>query len=207
ALETRVKTLVGLSGSFFAARRSVCGNWAADRQSDFNTLLNSVKLGLRGVLDPLSVGYYRPITDPRCEFQRKVRTVVRGIGVFGANLSMLNPFGYGVFAWQLASHKLCRWLVPWAMIAALVSNALLTSVSSWYAATFGAQLGFYAAVAGGWAGKRSLRIPYYFFVANLAILIAWFRYARGERMVSWNPSERPASLPQVSCALDLRISR
>jgi glycosyltransferase involved in cell wall biosynthesis len=206
-LETRVKTLVGLSGSFFAARRAVCGNWAADRQSDFNTLLNSVKLGLRGVLDPLSVGYYRPITDPRCEFQRKVRTVVRGFGVFGANLRMLNPFAYGFFAWQLASHKLCRWLVPWAMITALVSNALLTSVSFWYSAIFGAQIGFYAAVAGGWAGKRSLRIPYYFFVANLAILIAWFRYARGERMVSWNPSERPASLPQVSCAFDLRTSR
>jgi glycosyltransferase involved in cell wall biosynthesis len=207
ALETRVKTLVGLSGSFFAARRVVCGNWAADRQSDFNTLLNSVKLGLRGVLDPLSVGYYRPITDPRCEFQRKVRTVVRGIGVFGANVPMLNPFRYRLFAWQLASHKLCRWLVPWAMIAALATNVLLTSVSFWYVAIFGAQLGFYAAVAGGWAGNRSLRIPYYFFVANLAILIAWLRYARGERMVSWNPSERPASLPQVSCAFDLRTSR
>ena len=206
-LETRVNTLVGLSGSFFAARRGVCRNWASDRQSDFNTLLNSVKAGLRGVLDPLSIGYYRPITDPRCEFQRKVRTVVRGIGVFGANLRMLNPSRYGLFAWQLASHKLCRWLVPWAMIAALGSNALLATHSFWWGGILGAQLGFYAASAGGWAGNRSLRIPNYFFVANLAILIAWFRYARGERMVSWNPSERPASLPQVSCAFDLPVSR
>jgi glycosyltransferase involved in cell wall biosynthesis len=206
-LETRVKTLVGLSGSFFAARRAVCRDWASDRQSDFNTLLNSVRLGLRGVLDPLSVGYYRPITDPRCEFQRKVRTVVRGIGVFVANVGMLNPLRHGLFAWQLASHKLCRWLVPWAMIIAFVTNAALVTESFWWVAIFGAQLGFYAAIAGGWAGKCSLRIPYYFFVANLAILIAWLRYARGERMVSWNPSDRPASLPQVSCAFDLRTSR
>ena len=206
-LETRVNTLVGLSGSFFAARRIVCRNWATDRQSDFNTLLNCVKLGLRGVLDPLSIGYYRPITDPRCEFQRKVRTVVRGIGVFAANLTMMNPLIYGLFAWQLASHKLCRWLVPWAMITALLANAVLINESFWWVAMFGAQLGFYAAIAGGWAGSRSLRIPYYFFVANLAILIAWLRYGRGERMVSWNPSERPASLPPVSCAFDLRISR
>ena len=206
-LETRVNTLVGLSGSFFAARRSVCRDWASDRQSDFNTLLNSVRLGLRGVLDPLSVGYYRPITDPRCEFQRKVRTVVRGLGVFAASVRMLNPVRYGLFAWQLASHKLCRWLVPWAMIGAFVANAWLVTESSWWVAIFGAQLGFYAAIAGGWAGNRTLRIPYYFFVANLAILIAWLRYARGDRMVSWNPSERPASLPQVSCAFDLRISR
>jgi glycosyltransferase involved in cell wall biosynthesis len=207
ALETRVNTLVGLSGSFFAARRTVCRDWASDRQSDFNTLLNSVRLGLRGVLDPLSVGYYRPISDPRCEFQRKVRTVVRGIGVFAASVPMLNPLRYGLFAWQLASHKLCRWLAPWAMIGAFVTNAWLATESFWWVAIFGAQLGFYAAIAGGGAGNRSLRIPYYFFVANLAILIAWLRYARGDRMVSWNPSERPASLPQVSCAFDLRISR
>lgn len=206
-LEARVNTLVGLSGSFFAARRAVCRNWAADRQSDFNTLLNSVKLGLRGVLDPLSVGYYRPITDPRCEFQRKVRTVVRGMGVFVANLGMLNPLRYGLFAWQLTSHKLCRWLVPWAMITALGTNGLLATQSPGWVAMLGAQLGFYAAIAGGWVGNRSLRIPYYFFVANLAILIAWCRYARGERMVSWNPSERPASLPQVSCAFDLPVTR
>jgi glycosyltransferase involved in cell wall biosynthesis len=207
ALETRLHTLVGLSGSFFAARRGVCANWASDRQSDFSTLLNSVTLGLRGVLDPLSVGYYRPVTDSRCEFQRKVRTVIRGIGVFGAHLRMLNPFRHGLFAWQLASHKLCRWLVPWALITALACNALLAPQSLWWVAILAVQLGFYGAAAAGWGGNRSLRIPYYFVVANLAILVAWVRYARGERMVSWNPSERPASLPQVSCAFDLRTSR
>jgi glycosyltransferase involved in cell wall biosynthesis len=197
-LETRVNTLVGLSGSFFAARRQVCRNWAADRQSDFNTLLNTVELGLRGVLDPLSAGYYRPITDHRRELQRKVRTVVRGIGVLAANVRMLNPVRYGLFAWQLASHKVCRWLVPFAMMTAFVSNMFLAMQSVWYAATLGGQIGFYAAVVGGWAGSRRLRIPYFFFLANLAILLAWFRYARGERMVAWNPSERTAALPQIS---------
>ena len=37
-LESKVNTLVGMSGSFFAARREVCKNWATDLQSDFNTL-------------------------------------------------------------------------------------------------------------------------------------------------------------------------
>lgn len=198
ALETRVNTLVGLSGSFFAARRLVCGNWAADRQSDFTTLLNSVRLGRRGVLDPRSIGYYRQITDPRAEFQRKVRTVVRGIGVLAANVSMLNPLKHGMFAWQLASHKLCRWLVPIALVVALVTNVALATHSSSYVWLLGGQIGFYGAVAGGWIGIRALRIPFYFFVANLAILIAWFRYARGERMTAWTPSERPSALPQMS---------
>jgi len=57
SLETKVNTLVSLSGSFFAARREVCQNWAVDLQSDFTTLLNAVKMGLRGVSDPDSIGY------------------------------------------------------------------------------------------------------------------------------------------------------
>ena len=54
-----------------------------------------------------------------------MRTVVRGIAVLAANLRMLNPLRSRLFAWQLASHKLCRWLVPFAMIAALISNVML----------------------------------------------------------------------------------
>jgi cellulose synthase/poly-beta-1,6-N-acetylglucosamine synthase-like glycosyltransferase len=77
-LETRVNSLVGLSGSFFATRREVCQRWSADRQSDFNTLLNAVDLGWRGVLDVQSAGYYRNVADDRRELQRKIRTVVRG---------------------------------------------------------------------------------------------------------------------------------
>ncbi len=80
-LETKVNTLVGLSGSFFAARRQVCAPWASDLQSDFNTLLNSMRLGLRGISDPDSVGYYKNLADDTKEYQRKVRTVLRGIAV------------------------------------------------------------------------------------------------------------------------------
>jgi cellulose synthase/poly-beta-1,6-N-acetylglucosamine synthase-like glycosyltransferase len=197
-LETRVNSLVGLSGSFFAARREVCRNWAADRQSDFNTLLNGVKIGLRGVVDLESAGYYKNIVDDRREFQRKVRTVVRGIYVLAANVRMLNPVRYGLFSWQLLSHKVCRWLVPFFMILACLSNAILISHSALYLAAFLMQLGFYAAALGGiWTGFRVLRIPSFLLLANLAILMAWFRYARGERITSWTPSERMRALPQT----------
>ena len=197
-LETRVNTLVGLSGSFFAARRDVCRNWAADRQSDFSTLLNAVDLGLRGVLDSQTAGFYRAIADGRREAPRKTRTVVRGIAVLARNARMLNPFRYGLFAWQLASHKLCRWLVPFAMIGAVAGNAALRSRSTVYQLAFGAQLVFYAAAAAGvWTGARRLRIPAYLLSSNEAILIAWFRFARGERAACWTPSERLAALPPI----------
>jgi hypothetical protein len=198
-LETRVNSIVGLSGSFFAARREVCANWATDRQSDFSTLLNAVELGFRGVLDVESAGYYRNIVDGKDERQRKVRTVVRGISVLSRNLRMLNPMSQGLFAWQLASHKLCRWLVPFAMIVAAFSNATLAAHSHVYLAIFSLQLAFYAAaVGGGWTGLRILQIPSFLLLANVAVLTAWFRYARGERITRWNPSDRLAALPQTS---------
>ena len=91
ALETRVNSLVGLSGSFFAARREVCRRWASDRQSDFSTLLTAVALGLRGVLDRRCPGYYRNIADDRRELERKIRTVVRGLFVLRANAPHAEP--------------------------------------------------------------------------------------------------------------------
>jgi cellulose synthase/poly-beta-1,6-N-acetylglucosamine synthase-like glycosyltransferase len=194
-LETRVNTLVGLSGSFFAARRSVCRNWAPDLQSDFNTLLNSVRSGLRGVADPESVGIYKNLSDQKKEYERKVRTIVRGISVFMRSLSLLNPFRYHLFAWQLFSHKLCRWLVPFAMIAALAANAVLASSSSFFQGTLVSQVVFYAVALAYLATKRlpsfgMLRIPSFFVMVNLSILDAWIRYFRGERIVSWSPSKR-----------------
>jgi len=112
---------------------------------------------------------------------------------------MLNPVRYGLFSWQLLSHKLCRWLVPFFMILACLSNAVLVTHSTLYLGAFLVQLGFYAAALGGiWTGSRVLRIPAFLLLVNLAILTAWFRYARGERITSWNPSERMRALPETS---------
>lgn len=198
-LETRVNSLVGLSGSFFAARREVCRNWAADLQSDFNTLLNSVKLGLRGVSDRESVGYYLNLADERKEFQRKVRTVVRGISVFMRSLPLLNPLRHGLFSWQLVSHKLCRWLVPFALLLLLASNVLLVfaprATNPVYALFLLLQFLFYgAAILGRMSralqAKAFVRIPAFFVTVNLSILLAWLKYLRGTRAVSWEPSRR-----------------
>jgi glycosyltransferase involved in cell wall biosynthesis len=196
SLETRVNSLVGLSGSFFAARREVCrGKWSDDLQSDFNTVLNSMRMGLRGVADPESVGYYKNIADERKEYDRKVRTVLRGISVFMRSLALVNPLRHFLFAWQLLSHKLCRWLVPFAMITAFVSNALLALSSRWYAMLFLIQFLFYLVALGGIFWKPLLRFPIvklssFFLLVNASIFHAWIRYWSGERLTVWEPSKR-----------------
>jgi len=210
-LESRVCSVVGLSGSFFAARKEVCAHWAVDLQSDFNTLLNAVKMGLRGVSDPQTLGYYTNIADENKEFSRKVRTVLRGLSVLMRNLPVLNVSRYGLFAWELFSHKLCRWLVPFFLLLAFVANLFLVGESGLYLMLLVAQIFFYAlaifhtriqAKMDQWLTKilgnatlRSkfsslLKIPYYFFIVNAAILMAWIKYLKGERAVFWNPSKR-----------------
>jgi len=196
SLETRVNSLVGLSGSFFAARSRVCkARWSEDLQSDFNTVLNSMRISLRGVADPDSIGFYKNIRDEKKEFDRKVRTVLRGISVFMKSLALVNPFQYPIFAWQLFSHKLCRWLVPFAMISALVANASLASRSLLYGLLLAAQLSFYTVAFGGLIHKPLARLsvvklPSFFLLVNASILHAWWRYCAGERLVTWEPSKR-----------------
>ena len=194
-LETKVNSLVGLSGSFFAARKEVCRDWATDLQSDFNTVINSVKAGLRAVLDHETVGYYANIMDEKNEFARKVRTVLRGISVLMKNLELLNFFRYGLFSWQLFSHKLCRWLVPFALAGGLFSNLILIAHSRMYLYIFICQCMFYALAITGTrttllSNFKTLKIPSFFVEVNLSIVNAWYRYLRGERMASWEPSKR-----------------
>lgn len=194
SLESRVGSVVGLSGSFFAARREVCDPWPADLPSDFNTLLNTVQKGMRGVSDPAAVGSYRDLDDPQREYSRKVRTVTRGLRSLGRNLRLLNPLRYGLWAWELFSHKLCRWLVPYAMAGALMCSLALAPGSKWYAALAAIQILGYAfagfVIATGRPVRGAWKIIPFFVLVNVSILHAWADALRGRQAVTWQPSRR-----------------
>jgi glycosyltransferase involved in cell wall biosynthesis len=194
-LESRVNSVVGLSGSFFAARKEVCRNFSGDMQSDFRTLLNSVRIGLRGVSDSNAKGYYRDISSGKKEFDRKVRTVLRGLTVFFNHTEFLNVFRFGLFSYQFFCHKLLRWLVPWLLILAFAASAFLACTHHLWTIVFLLQLLFYGIALIGMKKERPLgfvfvRIPSYFFMVNLGIFVAWLRFFRGEKIVMWQPSQR-----------------
>lgn len=194
-MESKANSLVGLSGSFFSARREVCKDFSGDMQSDFRTLLNSIKMGLRGVSDPGAVGTYFDTLDESHEFDRKVRTVLRGLTVFFHHLELLNPLQFGLFSYQYFCHKLLRWLVPFFLCVALISNAFLASEAGVWLILFLLQIGFYVLAYASWkewvkSSSFLVRIPKFFLMVNASILLAWVRYIRGERLVMWNPTER-----------------
>ncbi len=195
SIETQVNTLVQLSGSFFGARKEVCQDFSTKMTSDFRTLLNSMRLGMRGVIEPGAVGYYKDIQDASREFTRKSRTIIRGLTVFFNNLEFLNIFKYGLFTYQYISHKLCRWLVPFFLIGAFVSNVALFSTHMICTVLCIGQILFYCAALIGLIFPKSgkwifIKIPRFFTIANASILVAWTRFLRGERLTMWNPSVR-----------------
>ncbi len=194
-LESSLAGLVGLSGSFFAARRSVCREWDIHSPSDFNTALNCARAGLRAVTAPDVLGYYRDLKDPGREYQRKVRTVLRGITGLMRNLDALSLRRSPLFAWQVFSHKLMRWLVPVFLVVLLIASTLLYDQHAVYASLFWSQLAFYAiALLAHWSaplrGNALVRLVYFFCQVNLAIAHAALRYLAGGRMTVWQPSAR-----------------
>jgi cellulose synthase/poly-beta-1,6-N-acetylglucosamine synthase-like glycosyltransferase len=195
-LESQVNSVVGLSGSFFAARKEVCSEFAPNMQSDFRTLLSSMKHGMRGIIEPNAVGYYQGINDSSREFHRKVRTVLRGLTVFFNHAEFLNIFTFGLFSYQYFCHKLMRWLVPFFLVTAFVScGALVLDGIPPYLIAFEIQVFFYlAALAGIFIPPltkiASIRIPSFFVVVNTSIFVAWCKFLKGERVVLWQPSVR-----------------
>jgi glycosyltransferase involved in cell wall biosynthesis len=187
--------LVGLSGSFFAARREVCENWDIYAPSDFNTALNSAKQGMVAITSPEVVGIYQDVKDASLEYRRKMRTVIRGITAIARHPEVLNPFTMGLFAFQVWSHKIMRWGVPWFMAVFLLLTVLLQGQGFIYSLALYAQGVFYALALAGWISSALrentlVRIIFFFVQTNLALAHATVSFAAGKRMTVWTPSKR-----------------
>jgi glycosyltransferase involved in cell wall biosynthesis len=194
-LESERAGLVGLSGSFFAARRSVCELWDIGSPSDFNTAISCARQKMVAVTDPTVIGYYTDIKDESKEYRRKLRTVLRGISGLGRHLEVLNPLRYGLFAFQVWGHKVMRWLVPWFMLATLMSSLLLWPWHGFYRLAVLVQVLVYGGVMLAYLlpslrQNLLLRIVYYFVQVNIAIAHATVLYLVGRRMTVWEPSKR-----------------
>ena len=194
-LESRANTLVGLSGSFFAARRIVCNEWDIKVPSDFGTAINCARAGLRAVSDPELIGIYPDLKDSRQEHSRKLRTMIRGMTGLKQKPEVLNPFRYGFFAFQVWSHKVMRWAVPWFMLLTFFCNLWLLGEGSLYVLLMLGQIVFYAiaALPRLWesaANVAVVRLINFFVEANWAAARAAIMVLRGQTIVAWQPSRR-----------------
>jgi hypothetical protein len=133
----------------------------------------------------------------RKELRMRVRVITQTITDLWRHRAMMNPFRSGFYAVELFSHKVMRYLVPVFLMAALLSSAVLAPHSFFYAAAFIAQFCFYHAALMGWVLEKAcvhvrvLALPQYFVLTNIASLVAFYKFLRGERYARWEPIREP----------------
>jgi len=198
--ETAVYGIVGASGCLYAIRAGLhMGHVPEELSRDFAAALTAREHSFRAVSVPAARCLVPRGASLRQEYRRKVRTITRGIATLAHKRALLNPFRYGVFAWMLFSHKVCRWLVPCAAMLFLAALSAL-ALTSWWALGLLVALGVAGALAGiAWAwpeGKsmpRLLGFPAYVVTGNLAVLHAWLRVLAGRPAPVWEPTRRGAA--------------
>jgi len=194
-MESRLGSIVGASGSFYAQRRELVREFPEGVAPDFLSVLNTVKLGSRAVSSKEAVGHMTSVSGSANEFRRKVRTLIRGMTALFREIELLNPFRHPLFAFFLLSHKVMRWLVPLLLLIAFGANFFLLDARI-YQVALSAQATFYSVALLALMSKEAIgrftiaRVAEYFCVANAAILVAWVRYFLGARQEIWGPTKR-----------------
>ena len=194
-LESKAGSIVSASGSFFAVRRSLCQEWHSEQSSDFFLPLHVALGSKRSIVDPDCLGYYGVTQQRGGEFRRKVRTIVHGLHVLFTHWELLNPFRYGFFALQLTSHKLFRWLVPFAALSLFASSWFVRSSGWMYGGMFDGQVLVYAAGIAALVFRDLRRFvifkaPSFFLMSSVATIQAWINFCSGERFAVWQPTHR-----------------
>jgi cellulose synthase/poly-beta-1,6-N-acetylglucosamine synthase-like glycosyltransferase len=199
-LETRTGGIVGASGCLYAIRGELHDTLVPEALSrDFAAALIAREHGLRAVSVDEAICFVPRTASLRREYRRKVRTMTRGLETLYYKRALLNPLRHGLFAWKLFSHKLARWLLPWAAVLGAAGVAWL-AVFQWWARGLGAAaLGAGLAAAAAWwwpAGRaipRPLAVTAYLVTGILAGLHAWVNALRGELNPVWEPTPRSGS--------------
>jgi cellulose synthase/poly-beta-1,6-N-acetylglucosamine synthase-like glycosyltransferase len=203
--ESRAGSLIGASGCLYAVRRSAYVPLYNEACSDFLIATKMVEQGLRTVYEPAAVCTEETNTRSDREMRMRVRVITQTYTDLWRHRSMLNPFKAGFYAVQLISHKVLRYLVPVLLLSILATSIVLAQTSMFYALIAGAQVLFFLTAAlSGWLDRfgvstKLLALPRYFVLTNLAALLAFYEFMKGNRYAHWEPIREDAlPLPSAS---------
>lgn len=192
--ESRLGCVVGVSGCCFAIRRGLWSIFDLSLAEDFILPLLIRARGFKTVSDPEAIAYVHAVASSQEEFARRVRTATQGIMSLFAMKRLLNPWHAGSFSFALISHKLCRFVVPFFLLASLLTSVALAGTQPLYSAALGIQIVFYGAALAGWVWQRkcprAISLPLYLVTVQCAILRAWMCVGLGRRYAMWSPSRR-----------------
>ena len=192
--ESAACSLIGVSGCLYAVRRANYVPMYPEACSDFLIATKIYEQGLRTVYEPSAVSIEETNHQTDKEIRMRVRVITQTFTDLWRHRAMMNPLRSGFYAVELFSHKVMRYSVPLFLVLLFVSSVILAFDSWFYDLILILQVVFYIAalvamslerITG--AAPRILALPQYFVLANVAAVVAAYKFARGERFAVWQP--------------------
>ncbi|HEX5990857.1 MAG TPA: glycosyltransferase [Solirubrobacterales bacterium] len=180
-MESALAGVTAGNGAIYAVRRSAYLPLAASGSHDLSFPFAFAKRGLRSLYVPAARAEEKMVPTLEGEFARKRRMMV-GLWDIVVGEGMLSPRGYpALYAFEIASHRLLRYLSPLLHLVALVANAFLLGNGSFYVLTFVLQLGLIAAaLLGRIVPIAPFRIARYYAMTTASIAAGlWDRWRKG----------------------------
>jgi cellulose synthase/poly-beta-1,6-N-acetylglucosamine synthase-like glycosyltransferase len=194
SLESTIGSTVGGDGAIFAIRKELYVPLEAEAINDLVTPLQIVSQGHRAVFEPEAVGFEASPGNFRAEFRRKRRIVNRSWRGVLSIPEVLNPFKSGLFAWEVWSHKVLRWLVlPFVLVVALGCLVSFSLGLGYRLVALGFIASLVAALVGLFIPERWVwlaRLAHgalYFYTVNVAAVFGVVMAIAGRVEVVWTP--------------------
>jgi cellulose synthase/poly-beta-1,6-N-acetylglucosamine synthase-like glycosyltransferase len=169
------------NGAIYAVRRDAFIPLAPSGSHDLSFPFRLAKRRLRSLYAPGARAEEKMVPTIEGEFARKRRMMV-GLWDIVAGEGMLSPRGYSpLYAFEVLSHRLLRYLSPLLHLVALLANLFLLGDGPLYALTFALQLAFIAAaLLGRSVPIGPFRIARYYALTTASIAFGlWDRFRRG----------------------------
>jgi cellulose synthase/poly-beta-1,6-N-acetylglucosamine synthase-like glycosyltransferase len=189
-MESALGGITAGNGAIYAVRRDAYAPLPPSGSHDLSFPFGLAKRGLRSLYLPAARAEEKMVPTMEGEFARK-RRMMAGLWDIVVGEGMLSPRGYSpLFAFELASHRLLRYLSPFLHLLALVANAALLDQGWFYVATFAAQLALLAAALLGRALPLApLRIARYYVMTTASIAAGLWDRARHGAPGQWEKAE------------------
>ncbi|MDX2003155.1 MAG: glycosyltransferase family 2 protein [Chitinophagales bacterium] len=196
--DARLYSIAGAAGELFSIRTHLFQAIPEDTLlDDFIIAMNIIKQGYTVKYAPEAKAVEKPSFDIEEEYKRKVRIAAGGLQASIRCAAIMNPFIYGIFAFQFIVHRVSRWTVaPLFILLAFISNVFLLGQGSFYQILLLLQLSFHLAALAGWyfntIGKKVklLYIPFYFDFMHYCVVLGWIRYLKGNQSAAWQKATR-----------------
>ncbi|HWJ42895.1 MAG TPA: glycosyltransferase [Solirubrobacterales bacterium] len=180
-MESALAGVTAGNGAIHAVRRDAYVPLAPSGSHDLSFPFLFAKRGLRSLYAPAARAEEKMVPTLEGEFARKRRMMV-GLWDIVVGEGMVSPRGYRpLFAFEIASHRLLRYLSPLLHLVAFVANAFLLGDGWFYVLAFALQLGLVAAALLGRALPIApFRIARYYAMTTASIAAGtWDRWRRG----------------------------